>query len=178
MKQFIIGNISWFYLSGHASPFVAKLSMKLDNETFFVIGERAFFEIRPEVIGPTKTAAFAAASKACVFLKGVPISFTVLSNVGRKYLIFCRCPWPFLQCNSSSSIWYVIGRSTIIPCSYSVQDHRFHSVFRPSATAAFVRDLRKVRPTEWSSPRLGLGEIFSDPLLFTVSSVRNDDREG
>ncbi len=71
------------YLSGHASPFVPVLSVKLKDEPLLLGSEGTLLEIGPEVVGPSEPAALAAARQAGVPLHRVPVSLTVLPHVLR-----------------------------------------------------------------------------------------------
>jgi len=101
--------------------------MKVDDDLFFLRRECTFLEIRPEVVGPAKSATFAAPEQPRIFVHGVPIPFAMLLHVLYKDRVFCWCPRPLphatfdialvLRCSIAVVACFIVGAVVVGDCS-------------------------------------------------------------
>lgn len=83
---------------------VAEERMQMDNELFFLRGEGAAFEIRPEIVNPPETATLAAALQAGIPRHLTPTPLAVGEHVMHKLFVFLRRPQPFPKLSSNNVV--------------------------------------------------------------------------
>ena len=71
--------------------------MEFDDDIVFFEGEVTPLEIRPEIVNPTKTAAFAAAEKTGGSRKRAPTAFAVRFDVRDELIVFFFSPSSFVR---------------------------------------------------------------------------------
>jgi len=101
--------------------------MKVDDDLFFLRRECTFLEIRPEMVGPAKSATFAAPEQPRILVHGVPIPFTVLLHVLYKDRVFRWGPRPLpdatfdlalvLRCGIAVVACFIVGAVVVGDCS-------------------------------------------------------------
>ena len=71
--------------------------MKINHQLFFSFSEKASLKVRAEVIGPTKTAAFAAAAEASKLRDSPPTALPISEYKVDELLVFLGGPRPFFN---------------------------------------------------------------------------------
>lgn len=75
---------------------VAKKTMELDDELVLFFSEVSTLKVRPEIVDPPETAAFATPEKAGGFGERSPAAFAVSFNVSYEPLVLFFCPCSFV----------------------------------------------------------------------------------
>ena len=69
--------------------------MQLDDELFFLLGERAALEVRPQVVNPSKAAALPTPLQACIPRDIAPTPLPIGEHVGHELVVLLWRPQPF-----------------------------------------------------------------------------------
>lgn len=70
--------------------------MELDYELVLFLGEVSTLKVRPEIVDPPETAAFATPKKAGGFGERSPAAFAMCFNVSYEPLVLFFCPCSFV----------------------------------------------------------------------------------
>jgi len=76
---------------------VTKNGMQMEDEVLFLGWECTTFEVRSEVIDPTKTTTFATSLETSIPCNVTPTTLSICEHVPYQLLIFIRWPQPFPQ---------------------------------------------------------------------------------